>query len=559
LGFRLKGRLRASASRLRALAWLSAFGFGLWVGAFRYSTLAAQAIAHAHPIPVVPAELLNRPLPLRGNIGRAHDAVSTVSKEAQAYYDQGLAYLHGYVWIEAARSFNQALRLDPRLAIADAELSIAYTELNQPALARSALERARALASQASEHDRLHITARVGQAEAEAAPGDQTKLAAYRKALDAALLTAPQDVELLILRGIGESPDPADRGQGSVLSSIPSYEKALRLGSVAAHHYLTHALENSGRIADALPHADAYARAAPAIPHALHMSGHVLRRLGKIDEAVGAFEAAERAEAEYLRAEKIPPEYDWHGEHNLDLLGSSYRYLGQIAKAERELKTAFDLPSSLIVQMYNKRAWPEFLIARGRTDDALAAARVLTAHSVTLVRAVGHIEAGHARLASGNMQAAADESNAALMELRSASGGQALIAPALQELQGQYLLRTGERDRAHAMLEDLVKKIRALPGPDNWVQALFTMEVIGQTARDSGDWIFAEWIGRQMVEHDPNYAGGHYALALNADHRDDVSNAQAEFATAARLWSRADPSLPELARIRERVTNFGVR
>jgi len=145
------------------------------------------------------------------------------------------------------------------------------------------------------------------------------------------------------------------------------------------------------------------------------------------------------------------------------------------------------------------------------------------------------------------------------MELRSASGGQALIAPALQELQGQYLLRTGERDRAHAMLEDLVKKIRALPGPDNWVQALFTMEVIGQTARDSGDWIFAEWIGRQMVEHDPNYAGGHYALALTADHRDDVSNAQAEFATAARLWSRADPSLPELARIRDRVTNFGVR
>jgi hypothetical protein len=62
-----------------------------------------------------------------------------------------------------------------------------------------------------------------------------------------------------------------------------------------------------------------------------------------------------------------------------------------------------------------------------------------------------------------------------------------------------------------------------------------------------------------MVEHDPNYAGGHYALALTADHRDDVSNAQAEFATAARLWSRADPSLPELARIRDRVTNFGVR
>src|SRR5215831_16839679 len=514
--------------------------------------------AHAHPIPVVPAELLNRPLPLRANIGRAHDGVSTVSKEAQAYYDQGLAYLHGYVWIEAARSFNQALRLDPRLAIADAELSIAYTELNQPAAARSALERARALAPQASEHDRLHITARAAQAEAEAAPGDQAKLAAYRKALDAALVKSPQDAELLMLRGIAESPDPSDRGQGSVVSSIPYYERALALGSVAAHHYLTHAFENSGRVADALPHAAAYARAAPSIPHALHMNGHVLRRLGRIDEAVGAFEAAKRAETEYLRAETIPAEYDWHGEHNLDLLGSSYWYLGQMEKAERELKTAFDLPSSLIAQMYNKRAWPEFLIARGRTDDAIAAARVLTAHSVTLVRAVGHIEAGHARLASGNMQAAAEESNAALMELRSASGGQSLIAPALQELQGQYLMRAGQRDRAHAMLEDLVKKIRALPGPDNWVQALFTMESIGQTASEAGDRNFAEWIGRQMVKHDPNYAGGHYALGLAAQQRGDVSNARAEFAAAAHLWSKADPSLPELARIRARIPNFGV-
>jgi tetratricopeptide (TPR) repeat protein len=520
--------------------------------------LLAQA-THAHPIPVVPAELLNRPLPLRSNIGRAHDVVSTSSREAQAYYDQGLAYLHGYVWIEAARSFNQALRIDQRLAMAQVGLSIAYTELNQPAAARSALDKAGALAAQASEHDRLHVAARVAQASAEAAPGDQAKLTAYRRALDQALAKAPQDVELLLLRGVAESPDPSDRGQGSVAASIPFYEKALALGGVAAHHYLTHALENSGRVAEAQPHAEAYARAAPAIPHALHMNGHVLRRLGRIDEAVGAFEAASRAEAEYLRTEKIPAEYDWHDEHNLDLLGSSYQYLGQMAKAERELKAAFDLPSSLIVQMYNKRAWPEFLIGRGRTEDALAAARVLTAHSVSLVRAVGHIESGQARLAAGNLPAAAAESNAALAELRGAPGGQGLVAPALQELQGQYLLRSGQRDRAHTTLEDLVKKIRALPGPDNWVQALFTMESLARTAREADDWMFAEWIGRQMVDHDQHYAGGHYALGLAAQHRGDVSNARAEFELAARAWSKADTTLPELARIRTGAPNFNLR
>ncbi len=73
--------------------------------------VAAQQGHAIHRVPSVPDELLNRPVPLRNGIGTAHDAVATTSKEAQAFYDQGLAYLHSYVWIEAARSFNQALRM----------------------------------------------------------------------------------------------------------------------------------------------------------------------------------------------------------------------------------------------------------------------------------------------------------------------------------------------------------------------------------------------------------------------------------------------------------------
>src|SRR5262245_50143699 len=97
--------------------------------------LALARAAHAHPAPPASASLLEiakRPLPIRTGIGSAHDAVTTSSKEAQAFYDQGLAYLHSYVWLEAARSFNQALRLDPNLAMAYAQLAIAFTELNAP-------------------------------------------------------------------------------------------------------------------------------------------------------------------------------------------------------------------------------------------------------------------------------------------------------------------------------------------------------------------------------------------------------------------------------------------
>src|SRR5205823_2260143 len=205
----------------------------------------------------------HRPLTLRTGIGVAHDAVSTPSKEAQAFYDQGLAYLHSYVWLEAARSFNQALMLDSKLALAHAGLAVAYTELNSSSLARAAIERAGALA--VSDHDKRHVAARALQMAG--------KTVEYRSALDAAIKAFPRDEEFWLARGQAESPDPAERGQGSVAGSIQYYEKALELAPAhfAAHHYLTHAYENTGRIADALAEGETFAKMAPNVPHARHM------------------------------------------------------------------------------------------------------------------------------------------------------------------------------------------------------------------------------------------------------------------------------------------------
>src|ERR1700752_5381670 len=73
--------------------------------------------ACAAPPSYVPAELLERTIPLRGGIGNSHEAVTTESAEAQAFYNQGLNYLESFVWIEASRSFHEALRLDPNLAM----------------------------------------------------------------------------------------------------------------------------------------------------------------------------------------------------------------------------------------------------------------------------------------------------------------------------------------------------------------------------------------------------------------------------------------------------------
>jgi tetratricopeptide (TPR) repeat protein len=520
------------------------------IGLARARRQAGQANPHAgheRPAPAGSALLsvAKRPIGLKDGIGSAHDATGTSSTQAQTYYDQGLAFLHSYWWLEAARSFNQALALDPKLAIAHAALSVAYIELNAPAAARDALAQARALAPAASAHDRTHVELRALQMAAEEAgrwpePGG---LAAFRAAIDRALTAFPQDEELWLLRGLAESPDPAERGQGSVAASAAFYAKARTLGPahVAAPHYLTHVYENTGRVAEALGAGATYAKMAPNVPHARHMHGHNLRRVGRVDEAIAEFLAADALETAYFTAERIPVEYDWHYQHNIDLLAASYQYIGQMKRAEARFRASFAIPSSLLQQEFNKRAWPVFLLARGRNREALDAAAIMAGHTSPIVSATGHVMMGEARLALGEFQAAADEANTALRLMRGSPMGAGIVANALQQLQGEFLLRTGPREKGRPMLEDLAKKVRAAPGPDAWTQALFTLESIARTARDVGDWELAAWAANQMIEHDPNYAGSQYALALAAEHQGDRARAAAAMALAKQYWNRADP------------------
>ena len=511
-----------------------------------------------HAVPAIPQEILERTVTLRTGIGVAHDDAGTKSADAQKFYDQGLAYLQNYVWIEAARSFHQALKADPNLALAHVGLSYAYIELNKPAQARQAITTAQSLAAKAGDHVKRHVDARTLQMAAENAPGDPAKLAAYRKSLDGAIAAFPDDVELLLLRGIAESPDPADRGQGSVLGSIPYYERALKAAAPSAalgfgaHHFLAHAYESAGRIKEAADHAAAYAAQASSVPHAVHMHGHELRRLGRITDAIARFEAADKLQRDYLAREKISPEFDWHLAHNLDLLAASYQYVGQMKKAEALLKQSFNLPTNLLVQAVNKREWPQFLIARNRPAEALAAATQLLLHPNLVVQATGHIESGLASLAMNKPADGAAASNAALKALRSAQAGQGLAAIELEGLQGEFLLRTAQREKGRAAMERAAQKWRGLPGPDAWTQSLFRLEALARAARSVGDWSLAARMAQVMLEHDPNYAGTHYALALVAQHNGNTATAGREFDLAVKAWANADSDLPELAVARKK-------
>jgi len=500
----------------------------------------------------VPRAMLSRPVPLREGTGNAREEVTAASPEARAFYIQGLNYLHGYVWIEAARSFHQALRLDPELAMAYIGLSRVYSGLEAPADAESALAEAQARAAKVTPRERRRIAVRAAQLHAMADLGDVTRHLAYKKAIDDALAADMNDVELWLLRGNAEEPTAAGRGQRGGAASIAFYDRALRLqpDSGAAHHYLTHSYETIGQIPDALEHGEVYARLAPSIPHSHHMWGHDLRRVGRVDDAIAAFLRTDALEKAYYAAEGIAPEMDWHHVHNLDLLATAYQYKGQMRLAEERLREMAALPPVTDYLEFNQKTLASFLLDRGRAEDGLAAARAIASGRSAAARAAGRALEGHALLALGRRDAARAALTQAQRELDTvptlAAGltvTRRAVEPWVDTLRGEILLREGKVAEGRALLKDVQTRLRAIPGPDAWIQALFRLEGIARVARDAGDWELAAYTADQMIEHDPSYAGAHAAQAAVARHAGDDARAEREMDAARRAWAQADPDV----------------
>ncbi len=514
--------------------------------------------ACAAPPSYVPPELLERPVPLRKGVGNSHEVVTTKSKEAQAFYNQGLNYLESYVWIEASRSFHQALRSDPNLAMAYIGLSRTHSGLDDPEGAKKHFEKAKSLSSGASDRERRRIAIREAQLAAMETIEDMTKLAAYRKVVDDALAIDLDDPQLWLLAGNAQEPYAAGRGQRGTAATVGYYDKILSFvpDHASAHHYLIHTYESIGRIDLALAHGEVFARMSPSIPHAAHMWGHDLRRVGRIDDAIVEFKKTDSLERAYYKAENIDPALDWHHSHNLDLLATCYQHKGQMKLAEETMREAAGLEVLDAYRAFNTRGLPSFLLHRARYDEALEAARAMTETSYPQARTVGYALAAQALIALGRIPEARLELVDAEEELENVPIVTAGIIPRRSMVQGwvdaargELLLGTGKTEEANSVLKEAQRALRATPGPDAWTQTLFRLETMARSAREAGDWPLAEYTAQQMLDHDAAYGGSHLALALVLEQRGDAAGAKREMEEAKKFWRDADKDLPELKQI----------
>jgi len=525
-----------------------------------FSLLACSSAAaqHASHEPLVgghvPREIIERPVPLRTGIGKVTHPTSTQSPEAQAFYEQGLAYLHSYVWLDAARSFNQALRLDPKLALAWVGLSRAYSGLEDPKASGEAQTKARDCAEGVTPREERWIRLRTLQLESMTERQNGNKRLAYVAALDEALEHDAQDAELWTLRGNVEEAGPGafGRGQRGGASSIVFYHEATRRvpGHFGAHHYLIHSYEQIGLFDEALKHGQVYSAAASQVPHALHMYGHDLMKTGQMDKAIEIFGRARKLEHAYYDDEKILRDFDWHHTHNTALLALSHRHVGQVAEAQRLLDDAASVPQpSEGRASYFRSLVADLLVARGKYDEALEIAKRLSAGTARNSRNLGTAIAARALIAQGKTE----EARTHLSDLPggvegTGSGG----AIEVDLARGEFLLRTGQREAGDKILTAALTRARRQRTPDGWIEGLFTLETIFHVARAAGDWDLARRASALLIEHDKAYGGSQYAAALVAARDGKRAEAKAALADAARLWKNADADHAPVRELRAR-------
>src|ERR1043166_2004780 len=108
----------------------------------------------------------SKPVTLVTGIGDAHHPVSTKNAEAQQFFDQGLRFIYAFNHDEAARSFQKATEVDPKLAMAYWGIAEAVgPNYNDPASedrfkqAHDAIQKAVDRSGNASPSERAYIAA----------------------------------------------------------------------------------------------------------------------------------------------------------------------------------------------------------------------------------------------------------------------------------------------------------------------------------------------------------------------------------------------------------------
>lgn len=306
----------------------------------------ASAQQHAHDSSAM------KPATLIPGLGDVNHPVSTRNPEAQRFFNQGLALAYGFNHDEAVRSFKRAAELDANLAMAHWGIALALgPNINMPVdaererAAYEAIQKARSLASKASEAERDYINA-LSKRYSNDPKADLKKLdVEYKNAMAELVRRHPDDLDAATLYAEAVmdlrpwqfwSPDgkPAEDTE----EMVAVLESVLRRNPdhIGANHYYIHAVEASPHPEWALPSAQKLKTLAPAAGHLVHMPAHIDIRTGNYEAAARSNAYAAAADREYFKTTGQQGVYPMmYYSHNLHFLAVANAMQGRYQDSKR--------------------------------------------------------------------------------------------------------------------------------------------------------------------------------------------------------------------------------
>jgi tetratricopeptide (TPR) repeat protein len=275
--------------------------------------------------------------------------VTTRSREAQAFYDQGVQLLFSFTPEDAARSFREAQTRDSTCAMCYLGEAWAWGPyLNGPMPPRNAprafaaAQQARKLAGRTTPLEQALVAAMSVRYQPAYDSATHFRLArVYADSLGKVYARHPRDpnvatmyAEALMLleprRGIWDPAKPSVHRIHQVLEDVLARD----VNHPGACHLLIHATESGNRAGAAEHCAEVLGRSIPGASHINHMPSHTFNRLGRWGDAVRANIEAWHSD---LRA-KYGEGFAIYPEHNLHMLLFSASYDGQGAVAIQAAK-----------------------------------------------------------------------------------------------------------------------------------------------------------------------------------------------------------------------------
>ena len=510
--------------------------------------------------------------PLYDGLGSYSRKITTDWAEAQRYFDQGFAFLHGFNHCAAIRAFQQAAEIDPECAMAHWGVALACgPHINSIAvpppaaeLAWKELELAQKNAGNASPVERALIDA-LAKRYANPQPEDRSELdRAYADAMREVWKKYPKDPDvgalfaeaMMNLRPWDQwTPDGKPQpGTDEIIATLDAV-LTLKPNHPLANHLYIHAVEASPNPERAMAAADRLRNLQPGLAHNVHMPSHIDIRTGQWLKAVDTNAKAVEADQRYRKIFGPPKGFlNVYIAHNRHMLAYAAMMTGQRDLAMKHIRAMVaEMPSEFLtenaLQAEGNVAMPlEVMVRFGLWDDILAEPERYT-DKMWFTRAFHHAARAIAYAAKGDTGSARNAQSVFIERAKlvpkedfvSNNSCEALLAVTISMVEGEILIAEGKIDSGIEQLRAAIQKEDALKydEPPGWL--IPVRHSLGAVLMKQQRFADAEQVYRndlaRLPENGWSLLGLAESLRKQKKNVDEVAQTQAKF---KKVWAKAD-------------------